>query len=174
LVSNTLVFERLGYFAAYPQSVAAFEKISAEAGYDVSGACSLWLRDGAFMHTDNHPTIRVLGLFARQALAKFGLELVDVQETGERPIDDLENSVRWPVYPALARRLGIDGSLTFSKPRFDVPSEQDRAMSLPEFVAASYAAYAETPPSPGGKTAEVVEALHGLLGMKGSGLGVTP
>ncbi len=163
---NALVFEQLGYFAAFNQARAAAEKIFAEQGYDLSGAIETWMKGGSFMYFENHPHIRVLGTLARLALEKTGLELADPWEENPPP-DDLSGSLQWPVYPALARRLGIAGSFCFMRAISHTPAGQDRRLSVEMFVRETYRMLDESAPigfEHNPLVEAAVEALRNLLG----------
>jgi hypothetical protein len=53
--------------------------------------------------------------------------------------------VQWPVYPELARRAGVAGSLTFTQARHSVAAGQPGDLSLPDFIALSYQLYRQSP-----------------------------
>ncbi len=173
---NALVFDALGYFQAFVQAREALVRLGAEHGYDLAGACEEWLHEGVFMYSDNHPMIRVLGTLARQALVKAGLELAGLEFAGLEfaglgeappPPDDLAVSHQLPCYPALARRIGVAGSLMFMRSSYGLPPGHSREMTLEEFVAMSYDVFAAARPRLEGRVEWTAEALRSLLGPRG-------
>jgi hypothetical protein len=110
---NSFVFAQLGYFDAYRQAVDFLQKEALRLGYELQAV----LKDSSscFMHIINHPRISFLYEIARQALAKAEIETsADYVEGMVR--DELASSVVWPVFPEIARRLGIEGgSYTFAR-----------------------------------------------------------
>jgi hypothetical protein len=162
---NALVFEALGYLGAFAAARAGFLKLLGEQGYDFAGAMDGWLREGTFMYSDNHPHIRVLGSYAEAILARAGLSAAAVAPGGE-PLDNLAASVQWPVYPAIARPLGIPGSTSFVRATSATPAGEPRAITLSAFAEASYrlfddAGRANLDPVP--RVMQDVERLRGLL-----------
>jgi hypothetical protein len=115
------------------------------------------------MYTDNHPHIRVLGTLAQQVLVRAGLPAT----ASDEPVaDNLAASVNWPIHQPLARRLRINGSEVFLRPRHEVASEDERAITLADFVSQSYAAYASLAGStfhPFNCTETTLHALRKLL-----------
>lgn len=164
---NAFVFEALGYFSVFPQARAALQKINAEDGYDLGPAVDEWLRDGVFMYTDNHPHIRVLGTLTRMALQKAGIAIADPGNS-DAPPDDLANSVQWPVYPAIARRIGVPGTQSFVRTIDTFPAGEPREMALDAFVRESYRVIAAAGPlDRDGRVERTADVLKSVLGARG-------
>jgi hypothetical protein len=127
---NPYVFAALGYFDAHALAVQALTRRWAEEGFDLAEALAGC--PPVFMLTPNHPRIEALCGLARQALRK-----ADIHPAGSitLPPDGLARSRVWPVYPAIAQRLGVEGSLGFQQQRGIM-------VDLPEMIARAYAAYA--------------------------------
>ena len=138
---NAVVFEALGYFDAFDHARSACTEVLSDQGYDVADAFDAWMREGCFMYSDNHPHIRVLRSFAEAILAKAQLMPASVAHDAVPP-DLLSHSVQWPVYPALARRLGIPGSIAFTRALHAVSAGESREITLQAFVEASYGVFA--------------------------------
>jgi hypothetical protein len=105
---NAYVFGRLGYMCyqrACDKTVASF----AERGFDISGEFSVWLRDGAFMHTAIHPKIRVLWSVGRLFLDRLGIA---ADAAAPMPEDMLNEEAYWPIYPEIARQAGVPAITT--------------------------------------------------------------
>jgi len=139
---NPLVLRRLGYLDVHAQSRALLVRDFAALGYDLAARFEAWERDGAFMHVINHPRILPIADTCRMALERAGLGAFPLEAAREVP-DPLARQQIWPVYPAIARAIGLAGSWEFRptarSARPVVP------MTLEEFVAQSFAAYAEMP-----------------------------
>lgn len=132
---NAYVYARLGYFEEDAKSEQFHLARGHAAGFDLRPAIAQWRRDGVFMHTPNHPTIRVMASIAGLVCERLGLE---------RPAQsvlpsDLMAGVVWPVYPEIARRQGVAGSAAFKK--------GGELIDLQQMIAQSYAAYAEADPA---------------------------
>jgi hypothetical protein len=101
---NSLVYAHLGYFDRFAGDYEHLKRRLRVAGFALSGAVR-----GAppvFMHTVNHPRIEVLFALARQAVRLVGL----TPRGAVPPDDELARGYIWPVYPEIARRLGVDGN----------------------------------------------------------------
>ena len=138
---NPFTFARLGYYRQYESGKAYLLSKAAELGYDLGEDFRDWEASGVFMHTPNHPAIHVLARVAAKAARKAGLT---VNGGSLEEIDDrLEQLVRLPVYPALAKRLKVD-----AEPTFRVREEDSICIfDLPEYISATYRMYASANPS---------------------------
>jgi hypothetical protein len=135
---NRLSYGRLGYFDAFPKARAATTVLLREHGLDAERLLPGWLSPGPFMHTVNHPAMRVVADIARHTLAAAG---VAVPPAVAATVDDPLAGCKWPVYPEIGERIGIPGDLLF------VTGHHGSAgMSLEEMIAGSFAAYAALPP----------------------------
>jgi hypothetical protein len=134
-------YDRLGYFEEFPKSRAHLVATGQSQGFDLAPAVEDWMTHGAFMHTFNHPKIRVMATMCRQALARTDLAIAEPDADPDGIEDVLARASRWPVYPEIARRLGLDEPFGFSK------AERDggEALSLRAFAEQSYAIYRQLP-----------------------------
>jgi len=126
---NAAHYERFGYFGIWESCKAQYLGSYADGGLDLARAFPTWSRQGAFMHSVNHPAIRVVADIARALLAVDGLA---ARETDFLPHDNLKNAPVWPVYPEIAEALGVRGSLLFKV------HNAYRFLELEQFIAASY------------------------------------
>jgi hypothetical protein len=133
---NGADYERFGFLGIWEACKATYLGSYAENGLDLSPYFPRWSRDGAFMHSVNHPSIRVVADIARALLAHDGLQ---ARETDFLPHDNLKNAPVWPVYPEIAEPLGVRGSLLFKV------HNAYRFLELDEFIAASYAVLSQYP-----------------------------
>lgn len=138
---NAFVFSRLGYLAKFAPWKRIFLERAAAIGYDLNEDFEVWLRSGAFMHTLNHPAVRVLASVASQIMRKAGIEQI---VSPAEAYDPLARATQLPVYPEIARTIGVEPI-----PRFRVPSRDRRTfrqLSVREFVAESYRTYGALDP----------------------------
>lgn len=138
---NQYIFARLGFFEVFPASRAALIDLFQSEGYDIAPLFEHWLRvAGPFMYTINHPHIVVMTTLCKLVLERAGY----VSETTPLPTgveDYLREHFVWPVYPELARRFGVPGSLTFLRYKYALFPWQRREISLAEYVAGCYEIY---------------------------------
>ncbi|MFT3811508.1 MAG: WcbI family polysaccharide biosynthesis putative acetyltransferase [Micropepsaceae bacterium] len=164
---NSLVYEEMGYLDAFESSRAAVTAIYAEHGYDIASSFDTWLEDGVFMYTNNHPSMRVLGTLARQALLKAGLspqELADVAA----PHDDLANSVRWPTHKFISARIGVPTEPYYGRIASAATGDGDRWIDLTAFVNASYDVMKNFAPASFINTEKIAHALARLRKILGA------
>lgn len=110
---NAETYKRIGYLDRWVDSRDVLVGTFREAGYDISGPMLSWSRSGVFMHTFNHPHIRVLYDLATVILETHGMPVVDSPVT---PHDNLANGPVLPVYPEVGRTLGVAGGYNFKRP----------------------------------------------------------
>ena len=122
-------YQQFGFLGLWEACKQQYLGSYADAGLDLRRAFPTWSREGAFMHSVNHPSIRVVADIARALLRQDGLR---PRETDFLPHDNLKNAPVWPVYPEIAESLGVRGSLLFKV------HNAYRFMELDEFIAASY------------------------------------
>ena len=133
------VFDRLGYYAFWDESVVSLTKSGAEADFDLAPYINRWSRRGCFMHSTNHPKLFVMSDIARGLLDRVGISFETCDLDAFLP-DDLGGMGSWPVYPEIAAHFGVPGSAVFFKaetPR----SGPARTMTRSAYVAAAYAYY---------------------------------
>lgn len=148
------VFEAVGYFDTW--DVARHWLLDAGAATDIPIARYFfdWCSRGRFMHAPNHPMPLVFADLAI-ALARFaGLAIRDIRPETFMA-DRLHMLGVWPVYPAIAERLGLaDGSYYFRSPssfwKDDETkglTENVRVLDLEAFVATCFARYRKADPA---------------------------
>jgi tetratricopeptide (TPR) repeat protein len=135
---NAYIYARLGYFDEDAKSELFLLGKARVMGLDLAPAIAEWRRAGAFMHTPNHPGIAVV-----TSLAEILCDVLALgrPETPPPLADPMLSGVVWPVYPEIARRQGLEGSLLFKQGGADT-----RPVDLGEMIALSYAAYAKADP----------------------------
>jgi hypothetical protein len=128
---NAYIYKRLGYFEAYAKSVAYLASQDKKYGFSLVEQIPEWQRDGAFMHTYNHPSIRVMWSIAQILCKKAGLKTASASEP---PQDNLVSGGVWPVYPEIASRIGIASEFSWR-------TAKDGTLNLKAFVSRCFAAY---------------------------------
>ena len=135
------VFERLGYYGLWDESVAFLLRGGREVGFDLRADMTRWSRRGCFMHDVNHPKLHVLADLARRLAVEAGLQPLDVAVEDYLPDRQLEEAA-WPVYPAIAERYGLPPASLFRKP--GPGNEPPCLLDLRRFVGDSFALYARS------------------------------
>ena len=139
------VFAELGYFTHWELSRTRLGEAFSWSGLRLDALLRKWTSTGCWMYSVNHPKHRVLADLARSILHREGL---DARLSAEEFVPDhLATDAVWPVYPEIAKALGIDGNYLFKCPR--QPGAVDPAVlsiDLAEMVSSSYAVFNGRPP----------------------------
>ena len=138
---NAYIYARLGYFDDHDRAVRAHRQAFAALGLDFAPLLSAWSAEGPFVHLPNHPMVRVVWSLAEDACRRIGL---DPDPGAVPPPDPLLRFAAWPVYPEIARRLGVPGSLRFVLP---AGAPRRRTLDLPQLVRAAWRAYDAADPA---------------------------
>ncbi len=138
---NAYIFARLGYFEEYDLAKSVLLSFASKLGYDLSTSIDEWRKAGPFMHLPVHPSIRVLADIAARVAKKAG---IPIEGSAENAPDRLMRGVIAPVYPVLAKRLGLGGSTSFKLSERG-GADPDTHMSLEEFARQVYRIYADYP-----------------------------
>ncbi len=140
---NESVFRKLGYFDFWTPARDAMLAKSHTTDVPLHRFVERWRGGGAFMHTTNHPQLRVVADIARQVAI-----LMEVSPDNSKPEDMVEDHLArqfvLPVYPEIATSLGIEGSYEFLLPGRDDRRER---IDLREMIERTFAAYASIDPS---------------------------
>jgi hypothetical protein len=135
---NAFIFARLGYFDAFDASRTFFLSRAEGMGYKLRQDMEDWLKTGTFMHTVNHPAIRVIACITAKAYEKAGLGTT--QPPQDVP-DVMGKVASLPVFPDIAKRLGVEGTALFRRPD-SKENPMTPSMTLEEYVRKSYSIYA--------------------------------
>jgi hypothetical protein len=137
------VFRRLGYFDFWASSEAVLLEEGRAANLPLDDLLAKWRRAGCFMHCHVHPKLAALADVAGELLRRRGIPLAPGNPL-EYAHDYLANGPAWPVYPEIARALGIEGSYAFKRgSELYSPDLPVQMLDLPTFVRESFAAYDE-------------------------------
>ena len=110
---NAYIYGVLGYFDVAAKAERYLLEVAERHNFGLEAWLPNWRAGGAFMHTPVHPSIRVISSIAERVAD--ALELGPPQAKADMT-DMLEPLGVWPVYPEIARRLGVSGDLTFKFP----------------------------------------------------------
>jgi hypothetical protein len=133
---NAALYREAGYFRQWQSSKAALFARFRSTGFAAEDHFYRWCAHGAFMHTINHPKIRVLADLAADMLRRLDCA---AEETSDALTDNLGNSEIFPVYPEIAALTGARGSYRFK------PAGTGETLSLREFIELSFQYYAGLP-----------------------------
>jgi hypothetical protein len=132
------VFGELGYYDHWSLSREALAQAFSWAGLELGDAFRQWTAAGCWMYSINHPKPRVLADVARQLLRRDGFTVQDGAE--EFVPDSLAHDAVWPVYPDIARVLGVAGSYRFKRPLDpSLPRHPVVTIGLEELVTGTFA-----------------------------------
>lgn len=140
---NRLAFARLGYLNRFPIERALLLESFAACGYDAAPFVSLWLRDGAFMYTLNHPHPRVMRDTAFLACEQLGIAPARLDLPEAALADHLAHAARHPVFAEVGAAIGVPPRDGFAAeaPR----GETARPMSVEAFCERSFTAFGGYP-----------------------------
>jgi tetratricopeptide (TPR) repeat protein len=131
---NAYIYGVLGYFDEFAHARQFLLAKAWQAGWDSDLDIDAWRASGCFVHTPNHPRIGIMMDVARQVCRKLG---VDFDADAAAPPDPFK--LAWPVYPEIGKRLGVEGSLTFT-------TDGDVAFEFEEAIGWYYDVYDQAPP----------------------------
>ena len=129
------VYSRLGYFNQWDEARRQLLHEGSDSGMPLHDMFEQWAKGDAFMHSSNHPSLRVVEDIARELLRRVGLR-PSVDSIHSIAADPLRAMPIWPIYPEIAERLGLRGSMMFKR------HEPETALSLTELVTSSYECFA--------------------------------
>ena len=142
---NTLTFAALGHFDAFQIAREHLIERFRGFGFDLTCRIAAWQQQyGAFMYLPMHPKLGVMQELARTALQDSGVDGLNLG--GHIAAEDpLAYSAQWPIYPDLARRLKVPGSVTFVRPIYGLEPGVARQVTLQQLIEHSYRIYREIP-----------------------------
>jgi len=141
---NSRVYEHCGYFAVFePERKGLLERFSAH-DIELASAFAGWVRSGNFLYTYNHPKAFVFNDILLQSLTGRLINAGTAQAA--RPSlasipDYLEPSIRWPVYPELARHYAFKSALIWRSGE----GSGSQSISVEDFVGRSFEIFSSFP-----------------------------
>lgn len=101
-----------------------------------------WEQRGCWMYSLNHPKLFVLVDIAKTLLKREGIEILPGVE--EYVDDEMNTENVWPVYPEIAKRLGLEGHYLFKRATPSVLRDMPvPMMTLEQFIDESFKAYSK-------------------------------
>jgi hypothetical protein len=141
---NADIYELLGFFDFEQTSSKVLLEMGMQAQLPLHRLLDVWNTSGPWMHTTNHPKIRVLADVAAELLTREGIQ--PMRELASMVPDHMTNLPVWPVYPSIAERLGAAGNYLFKVDQSRTsPLQPHLALSLEDFVSESFKCYSERP-----------------------------
>lgn len=128
---NDDVMLRLGYLNKWDSAREALLAEGEAVGMPLAAEFYRWTARGSFMHSHNHPHIRVIVDVAKRVMTDLKIPIINHNVADYLP-DNLIGLSVWPVYPPIARALGVTGDYAFKG------HEPSRLMNLREFIEGSY------------------------------------
>ena len=135
------IFEQLNFFNVWGSARRTLLAESDAVGFSVEAMLHRWTRMGCFMHSLNHPKLFAIADVARELAQRAGIEIAFASPEDVLQDPSLEGAL-WPVYPEIASRLGLTGSYAFKAAG---SAATPILLTLDEFIAGSYEAYAKFP-----------------------------
>jgi hypothetical protein len=141
---NSLVFARLGYYAAFATERARLLQTFAVYGYDLAPLFDVWLKPGCFMFDPERPRMRVLLDLARMLCARMGI-VPDIAAAAEASLPEpMAGAPIHPLFPEIAARLGISPEGNFRGPPHP-GGGRPTLYSLDAYLAASFDTFRQIP-----------------------------
>jgi hypothetical protein len=137
---NGIVFRRMNYFDYYRVGEKYLAGCFEKCGVDIAPYLDRWKMTGVFMHGPNHPKVGVTCDLAEIACQMAGLKITGSRHAFDFVPDSLSRHPRHPVFPEIARELGVEGHTSF-KPESLSDGTGFRVLTLPEFLARQFAFY---------------------------------
>lgn len=142
---NQFAYRALGYFDEFTNAKFALESYFKAFDLDIAPHWPRLLSGSAFMHTINHPRMKMLEVVGKLVAARLGLKHEGADNL-DIPYDWLSGQYVWPVYPELGRAIGVGGSYRFKRGgEPDLGSGKSLYMGKQEFISATYEIYKAYP-----------------------------
>lgn len=125
------VFEALGYLDGWAPAVRALRLTFETAGLEFTPWIRKVQRTGVFMHGLNHPVPSAMAAIAAQVARREGAASFRDVPGVEQYLSDHLSHIVWPVYPDIARALGLTGTYLWR--------DCDRYADLDQFIERTYA-----------------------------------
>lgn len=160
---HTATYDRIGYFSLFPsERQNLLERFGAK-HIDLKQSFESWHASGNFLYTYNHAKAFVFNDILLEALSDRYLD-VSQRQAAQRALaavpDYLEPSIRWPVYPDIAARYGIESDFLWRTGVTAGPV----SMTLEDFVARTFETLSTVPDLSAGCVPGFESCRDALLG----------
>lgn len=134
---NSFIYSQLGYFDEFDKARLNLEEAMGSCGLSISTADLM--ERGVFMHTINHADVFANRVLAAEAARKAGLTpLTEIEDIS----DELSEDAIWPIYPQIARHIGIHkGDMTYQRAAHMGRDGSPRELSLAQLIERSFEIY---------------------------------
>lgn len=111
---NEDTFRKLGYLDRWDMSKRMLLEEGEKIGFTLNSYVDKWIKLGCFMYSFNHPTMSVAADIAINLALGLGINIQN--KNSFRYLNDpLKTMPVWPIYPAIAKRYGLDGDYAFTR-----------------------------------------------------------
>lgn len=131
---NEQNFKKLGYLAAAKRSAADLHGEFNRCGFDYANVDTLIKSGDCFMHSFNHPDLRIMRELAAQLLHKLGLDST-YRNVDRYANDPLKEQPIWPIYPEIAQQFGMQGDYAFKL------NSPNGVITLEQYISYCYEIY---------------------------------
>jgi hypothetical protein len=136
------IFAYLGFYDYWETAIAALKEEGRITNLPLDTLIQKWGKSAIWMYSMNHPCFGVLADVTRAILQRERISCINPGTAERFAYDSLKEDSVWPVYPALAAQLGVEGNLLFKLHNGLAPASHPvRYMDLQSFVEASFEAY---------------------------------
>jgi hypothetical protein len=139
------IFAHLGFYEYWEPAMDALKKEGRETNLPLDTLIQKWGKSAVWMYSMNHPCFSVLADVTRAILQREQIPCIDAGTAERFAYDNLKDNAVWPIYPALAAKLGVESQPLFKPPKA-LASYPVRYMDLQSFVEASFEAYSHYKP----------------------------
>lgn len=136
------VFKALGYLDFGPIAFSQLSELGVKSNFPIQEYLKKWEENGCWLYSVNHPKQFVLSDIARALMLREGIEILP--RAIEFVKDNLSAGPAWPIYPEIAKNLGVQGDYQFKLVEGECdPSMPIQFIGLEEYIKKSFALYAK-------------------------------
>jgi hypothetical protein len=140
---NDRIFDHLGFYGYWGDAKKHIEANISSCGLDGPNIFASWLKTGCFAYSVNHMTAAAAQIVADAIISQIGL---DAAPLATLSYDPLKSHGKWPVYPEIASRLGVEGGYDFQFGPPLLATGERSSFDLEYFVQQSFCMYQALPP----------------------------
>jgi hypothetical protein len=135
-------YQTLGYFDYWALAKKMLLSEEEFTGIPLAHLVRKWEQRGSWMYSLNHPKLFALVDIAKTLLEREGIEILPGVE--EFVDDEMNTENVWPIYPEIAKRLGLEGHYLFKRATPSVLRDMPvPMMTLEQFIDESFKAYSK-------------------------------
>lgn len=135
-------YQTLGYFDYWALAKKMLLSEEEFTGIPLEHLVRKWEQKGSWMYSLNHPKLFALVDIAKALLEREGIEILPGVE--EFVDDEMNTENVWPIYPEIAKRLGLAGHYLFKRATPSVLRDMPvPMMTLEQFIDESFKVYSK-------------------------------